>query len=69
MKTAAFIFLFVFGAMGFSANLFIRAIFLFDDWQNGDEINWALQAFLTLGVPLAIVIAVAESMWALGLFS
>jgi hypothetical protein len=69
MKTAAILFLFVFGAMGFSANLFIRAIFLYDDWQNGDEINWTLQAFLTFAVPLAIVVALAESMWAIGWFS
>jgi hypothetical protein len=69
MKVAAAILLLVFGLMGFGVNLFIRAIFLYEDWQNGDEINWEFQLLLTFGVPVAITVAAAESMAILGCFS
>jgi len=69
MNTIAGILVVVFSVLGFSVNLFARVIFLYEAWQDGDEIDWARQAFLTFAVPAAFVFATTESMAALGFFS
>ncbi len=69
MQTGAVILLLVFGVMGFGVNLFFRAIFLYRDWQDGTPINWWWQFLLTFAVPAACVLAIAEVMAVLGIFS
>ncbi len=61
--------LIVFCVLGFSVNLFIRAIFLYLDWQNGEEINWWWQFYLTFAIPVACIFGIFESMAVLGFFS
>lgn len=69
MNITGALFLFVFGAMGFAANLFVRAIFVYEDWQNDDQINWRLQLFVTFGVPITKIYAIDRAMAILGCFS
>jgi len=65
----ATVILVVFCVLGFGVNLFVRVIFIYSDLQNGEEINWWRQAFLTFAVPAACIFAIVESMAVLGFFS
>ncbi len=69
MYALAFIILFVFGVLGFSVNLLFRIVYLYEDWQDGNDIHWWWEAFLTFAVPATCVFAIAEVMAILGLFS
>jgi hypothetical protein len=69
MESGAIILLVVFGVMGFGVNLFFRAIFIYQDWQEGQPINWWWQLLIAFGVPAVCVLAIAEVMLVLGLFS
>jgi hypothetical protein len=61
--------LLVFGVLGFGVNLFGRAIYLYCEWRDGNEINWKRQAFLTFVIPFAYILAMVEVMAILGYFS
>jgi hypothetical protein len=61
--------LIVFCVLGFGVNLFVRVIFLYMDWKNGEDINWWWQFFLTFAIPGACIFAIVESMAVLGFFS
>lgn len=69
MYGLAFIILIVFGVLGFGVNLFFRTIYLYEEWQEGNEIDWWWQAFITFAIPATSVFAIAEVMGILGLFS
>lgn len=53
---------FVFGVMGFTANLFFRVIWLYCEWQEGAQIDWSRQLMLTFAVPAAWSFAMMELM-------
>jgi hypothetical protein len=65
----ATVILVVFCVLGFGVNLFVRVIFIYLDLQNGEDINWWRQVFLTFAVPAACIYAILESMATLGFFS
>jgi hypothetical protein len=69
MGTFAIIVLFVFGVMGFGVNLLYRIIFVYEKKQEGQQINWWWETFLTLAVPLTVIFAIAEVMYIFGWFS
>jgi hypothetical protein len=69
MATLAIVILLVFGVLGYSTNLFFRTIYLYEEWQDGNDIHWWWQAFLTFAVPATCVFGIAETMAVLGLFS
>ena len=69
MNNAALTMLLVFGVLGFSVNLFGRAIYLYYEWREGNEINWKWQAFLTFAIPFAYILAMVEVIAILGYFS
>ena len=52
----------IFGVMGFGANLFFRAIWLYCEWQEGNTIDWPRQLMLTFGVPGAWMFTMVELM-------
>ncbi len=60
-------FLFIFGIMGFSANMFARAIWMYCDWREG-QIDWKRHALLAFLVPGAYLLVMVELMAALGFF-
>jgi hypothetical protein len=69
MSIGASLLLFVFGAMGFSANLFFRVIYLYEELQEGNHINWWQQAFFTFAVPGACLFAIVEILAIIGFFN
>jgi hypothetical protein len=58
--------LLVFGVMGFGTNLFFRSVYLYCEWQEGNPIDWRWQALVTLGIPAAYVLVMAELMTVTG---
>jgi hypothetical protein len=52
----------IFGVMGFGSNLFFRCIWLYCEWQEGNEIDWARQMMLTFLVPGAYILVLLEIM-------
>ena len=52
----------IFGVMGFGSNLFFRVIWLYCEWQEGNEIDWARQIMLTFLVPGAYILVLLEIM-------
>ncbi len=63
------IILIVFCVLGFGVNLFVRAIALYLDIKNGEDIDWWLQAVLAFAIPLGCIFGLVESMAVLGFFS
>jgi hypothetical protein len=57
----------VFGVMGLGSSLFCRAIWLWCDFQEGNEIDWKRQALLAFLVPGAYIIAMVEVMSCTGI--
>jgi hypothetical protein len=57
----------IFGVMGFGSNLFFRAIWLYCEWQEGNEIDWKRQIMLTLLVPGAYIFVFIEILAATGI--
>jgi hypothetical protein len=55
-------FFLVFGVMGFISNLFFRAIWLYCEWREGNEIDWQRQVMLTFAVPGAYLFVMIELM-------
>ena len=53
---------FIFGVMGFGANLFFRVIWLYCEWEEGNPIDWSRQLMLTFLVPGAYIFAMLELM-------
>lgn len=66
-NAAAVSLLIIFGVMGFSANLFFRAIYIFCEWREGNTIDWPYQALLTFAVPVAYVLAMWEVIICMGI--
>jgi len=56
----------VFGIMGFGSNLFFRTIWLYCEWQEGNEIDWQRQMMLTFLVPGTWILVMIELMWITG---
>jgi len=62
-----FVMVMIFGVMGFSTNLFFRVIWLYCELQEGNDINWGMQALLTFGVPAAWIFVMLECLISTGL--
>jgi hypothetical protein len=62
------IILIVFGVLGLSWRILFRLIYLWSEFEEGNEVNWKLQMFLTFAEPVAYLIVMVELMWALGIF-
>ena len=58
----------VFGVMGFASNLFFRVIWIYCEWQEGNEIDWIRQMMLTFMVPGAWALVMLEVMAITGCF-
>jgi hypothetical protein len=58
----------VFGVMGFASNLFFRVIWIYCEWQEGNEIDWIRQIMLTFMVPGAWALVMLEIMAITGAF-
>ena len=67
MNGLALMILLVFGVMGFGTNLFFRAIYVYCEWQEGNPIDWRWQSLVTLAVPAAYTLVMAEVMMLTGM--
>ena len=69
MSTVSTLVLLFVGVLAFAGNLFYRFLILYVRHRDGEEINWWWEMIAIFGVPLIILLAIAEIMYILGWFS
>lgn len=69
MNTLSLMILFFVAVLAFAGNLFYRVTILYVKHRDGESINWWQEIVIIFGVPLVIMLAIAEVMYVLGWFS